>query len=139
MLSKGFGAGFNGPLTVVVDSTGQKNPKQIANAAAKALGQFPDVAAASAAGAERDRRGRNHLGYPRDGPSKETKNLVSSIRRPAAQVREQYGIDILVTGTTAINIDVSDKLSWALPVMLILSSGWRWCCSCSFSARCSCR
>jgi RND superfamily putative drug exporter len=30
LLSRGFGAGFNGPLTIVVDSTGQKNPQLIA-------------------------------------------------------------------------------------------------------------
>ena len=47
LLAKGFGPGFNGPLTVVVDATGKKNPKLIAVAASKALGKFPDVAAAS--------------------------------------------------------------------------------------------
>src|SRR4029079_3259305 len=58
---------------------------------------------------------------PRSGPStQETKNLVSEIRDRANTVRTRYGIDILVTGTTAMNIDVSNKLSSALPKMLIL-------------------
>jgi RND superfamily putative drug exporter len=124
LLSKGFGAGFNGPLTVVVDSTGQKNPKLIATRAADGLGQFPDVAAASAPALNKTAEVAIISVTPKSGPSTQaTKDLVSQIRDRAASVREQYGIDVLVTGATAINIDVSNKLSSALPVMLLLIVG----------------
>ena len=49
LLTQGFGAGFNGPLTVVVDASGNPHYKQVGAAATKELGQFKDVAAASTA------------------------------------------------------------------------------------------
>ena len=121
LLAKGFGPGFNGPLTVVVDATGKKHPEQIANAASKALGKFPNVATASAPIFNESGEIAIIAVTPETGPSSQgTTKLVSAIRKAAAPVREKYGIDILVTGTTAVNIDVSNKLSSALPVMLIL-------------------
>ena len=60
----------------------------------------------------------------KSGPSSQsTKQLVALIRQRAALVRHKYGIDVLVTGTTAINIDTSDKLSSALAPYLILVVG----------------
>ena len=121
LLATGFGPGFNGPLTVVVDATGKKHPEQIANAASKALGKFPNVATASAADLQRERRDRDHLRYPRDralesGDQKPGRRDPQSGEARAGEVR----IDVLVTGTTAVNIDISNKLSSALPVMLVL-------------------
>jgi RND superfamily putative drug exporter len=121
LLSRGFGAGFNGPLTVVVDSGGKTNPKLIATRVAQGLGKFPDVAAVSRPAVNATGEVAIISVTPKSGPStQETKHLVSEIRDRAAPARKQYGIDVLVTGTTALNIDVSDKLSSALPKMLIL-------------------
>ena len=124
LLSEGFGPGFNGPLTVVVDATGEKNPRAIALAASKALGTFPDVAAASAPVFNSTGEVSIISVTPKSGPSSQsTKQLVALIRQRAALVRHKYGIDVLVTGTTAINIDTSDKLSSALAPYLILVVG----------------
>jgi putative drug exporter of the RND superfamily len=124
LLTTGFGRGFNGPLTVVVDATGNDNPLAIANAEAKRLRGFADVAAVSAPSLNKTGQVAIISVTPTSGPSTEaTKSLVSAIRDDAAKVRANEGVDVLVTGTTAVNIDVSDKLSSALPVMLVLIVG----------------
>ena len=45
------------------------------------------------------------------------------MRDEAAEIRQESGINAMVTGTTAINIDTSDKLTAALPVFLVLVVG----------------
>jgi RND superfamily putative drug exporter len=45
------------------------------------------------------------------------------MRDVGADIRQESGIDAMVTGTTAINIDTSDKLTAALPVFLVLVVG----------------
>ncbi len=124
LLSRGFGPGFNGPLTVVVDATGKEHPRTIALAASKALGKFPGVAAASKPIPNSTGEISIIAVTPASSPSSEgTKDLVLAIRKAAVPVRAKYGIDILVTGATAVNIDISSKLSSALPVMLVLIVG----------------
>ena len=92
LLAKGFGPGFNGPLTVVVDATGKKHPEQIANAASKALGEFPNVAAASAPIFNESGEIAIISVTPETGPSSQgTTKLVSAIRKAAAPVRESMG------------------------------------------------
>jgi putative drug exporter of the RND superfamily len=124
LLTKGFGPGFTGPLTIVVDSTGQKDPTQIAKLVQQGLAGATDVAAVSNPIPNKTGEVSIISVTPKSSPSSEqTKTLVNAIRARADQVRQQYKIDILVTGTAAINIDVSDKLSSALPVFLILVVG----------------
>jgi uncharacterized membrane protein YdfJ with MMPL/SSD domain len=124
LLTRGFGPGFTGPLTIVVDATGQKDPTEVAKLVQKALTGATDVAAVSPPTANKTGEVSIISVTPKSAPSSEqTKDLVTSIRDRAQAVRQQYKIDILVTGTAAINIDVSDKLGSALPVFLILVVG----------------
>jgi RND superfamily putative drug exporter len=124
LLSKGFGAGFNGPLTVVVDATGKPNPVAIGKLAATGLGKFPGVAAASPAIPNATGDISIIQVTPKSSPSSTaTSHLVSQLRAGAAKVRQQYHISIYVTGTTALNIDISNKLASALPVLIVLIVG----------------
>ncbi|HKE78929.1 MAG TPA: MMPL family transporter [Solirubrobacteraceae bacterium] len=118
LLTAGFGPGFNGPLTVVVDaphlSGGEQ--KDLANKVVAGLKEFPGVAAVSPAT-------QNEAGdltvvkvTPTTGPaSDETKDLVTALRDKAGEIRDQTGIEAFVTGTTALNIDTADTLNAALP------------------------
>jgi RND superfamily putative drug exporter len=118
LLTEGFGPGFNGPLTVVVDaphlSGGEQ--KDLANKVVAGLKEFPGVAAVSPAT-------QNEAGdltvvkvTPTTGPaSDETKDLVTALRDKAGEIRDQTGIEAFVTGTTALNIDTADTLNAALP------------------------
>ncbi len=124
LLSKGFGPGFNGPLTVVVDATGLKNPRQIAKLTQEGLGKLPDVASVALPASNKSGDVSIIGVTPSSAPaSTKTNDLVELIRTRAAVIRQKYKVDILVTGTTAINIDVSSKLSSALPVFMILIVG----------------
>jgi len=125
LLTKGFGPGFNGPLTVVVDVSKRPSARGSAETvAAKQLATFPDVAAVSTPITNRTGDVFIIRVTPKSGPSSAaTKKLVSLLRSRADEVRKRFNVDGLVTGTTAINIDTSDKLSAALPVYLVVVVG----------------
>jgi uncharacterized membrane protein YdfJ with MMPL/SSD domain len=118
LLSEGFGPGFNGVLTVVVDGPGVPKDKQdeLAKAVTVELKKFPNVAAVS-------QPVQNEAGdvtiasvTPTSGPASDgTKDLVDYMRTKADELPERYGIEAYVTGTTALNIDTADTLAAALP------------------------
>jgi RND superfamily putative drug exporter len=124
LLTKGFGPGFTGPLTIAIDSHGKPYPKEIGRQAVALLKKFPDVVAVSDPVANKAGDVAIILVTPGSSPSSgATKDLVARVRDLAADVRQESGIDAMVTGTTAINIDTSDKLTAALPVFLVLVVG----------------
>ena len=117
-LTDGFGPGFNGTLTVVVDAPGldEGEQKQVADAVTEGLGDMPGVAAV--APAVQNEAGDLTIAQvtPTTGPaSAETEDLVATIREKADEVQADSGIRAYVTGTTALNIDTADQLSSSLP------------------------
>jgi uncharacterized membrane protein YdfJ with MMPL/SSD domain len=126
LLTDGFGPGFNGVLTVVVDAPGStpEQQKEIAKRASSGLAGLPDVATVS-------EPMQNEQGdvtivdvTPKSGPSSEaTEDLVAVIRDKADEVKRDTGIDVYVTGQTAINIDTSDRLSAKLPTYVLVVVG----------------
>jgi uncharacterized membrane protein YdfJ with MMPL/SSD domain len=118
LLSEGFGPGFNGVLTVVVDAPNatKEQQKEIADGITKTLEDFPNVAAVSPA--QQNEKGDVTIALvtPKTGPaSDETKDLVTYMRDQADALPQKYGINAYVTGTTALNIDTADTLAAALP------------------------
>ena len=118
LLTEGFGPGFNGVLTVVVDApeASKKQQAQLAHDITGTLAKFPNVAAVSPA--QQNERGDVTIALvtPETGPaSDETKDLVDYMRAKADALPERYGIEAYVTGTTALNIDTADTLAAALP------------------------
>ncbi|HWI73798.1 MAG TPA: MMPL family transporter [Baekduia sp.] len=125
LLTEGFGPGFNGPLTIVVDGDDRAGEtRRAADAVADELRRRPDVASIG-------RPTLNHAGdtailslIPRSGPStRRTKDLVQDIRDRAPALEQRLGADVLVTGQTAVNIDVSDRLGGALIPFLAVVVG----------------
>jgi putative drug exporter of the RND superfamily len=124
LLTKGFGPGFTGPLTIAIDSTGKPYPQEITKQAVGLLKRFPGVAAVSDPLANKSGDVAIIIVTPTTSPSSEaTKDLVGRMRDLASDVRQESGIDAMVTGTTAINLDTSDKLTAALPVFVVLVVG----------------
>ncbi|MEV8375322.1 MMPL family transporter [Kribbella sp. NPDC056861] len=127
LLAKGFGPGFNGPLTVIVDGANAKagtNLQQTADAIGKKIAALPDVAAVTPAAVNEAGDTAIVSAIPKSGPATtETKELVSRIRdlRPATVA--ETGATILITGTTAIGVDLSEKLADALPIFLVVVIG----------------
>lgn len=115
LLSEGFGAGFNGPLTVVADLKGVRAPAAAADRIAVSLKDLDGVVVV---GSPTLNEGKN-LGIisviPKDGPSAQaTTDLVGAIRDRGGAIREETGASIAVTGETATNIDISARMSQAL-------------------------
>jgi len=126
LLSGGFGPGFNGVLTVVVDAPGatKEQQQEVAKRSSSGLASLPDVAAVSEP-TQNEAGDVTIVGVtPKSGPSTDqTKDLVSVIRNKADEVRRDTGVNVLVTGQTAINIDTADRLAAKLPLYIIVVVG----------------
>ncbi|MDB5056034.1 MAG: hypothetical protein JWM44_4084 [Bacilli bacterium] len=124
LLSKGFGPGFNGPLVVVIDVLGKKNPKETAQNVSKALSSIPNVAYVSQPNWNQTNKVALVSVVPKTGPNSiETQDLVHYIRNETVALQKTEEVQLLITGATAVNIDVSEKLNSALPVFALVVVG----------------
>ncbi|WP_405984145.1 MMPL family transporter [Streptomyces sp. NBC_00872] len=123
-LAEGFGPGFNGPLTVVVDAKGAQDPKAAVATVAEKLAATDGVVSVSPAMFNKSGDTAIISATPSTGPSEEgTKDLVHTLREERAGLKADTGATMLVTGTTAVNIDVSQKLTDALvPYLAVVVS-----------------
>ncbi|MFF8645921.1 MMPL family transporter [Streptomyces sp. NPDC015345] len=124
LVSDGFGPGFNGPLMVVGDLRGADDPKAAAGEITKTISKLDDVL--TVAPPMFNKAGDTAIisVVPSSKPSGiETEDLVHSIRGTGAEITSDTGAEIMVTGTTAMNIDVSQKLNDALLPYLALVVG----------------
>ncbi|WP_040810857.1 MMPL family transporter [Nocardia concava] len=114
-LAAGFGAGFNGPLTVVVDAKGVADPKAAVERATETLAATSGVVSVSPAMFNQAGDTAMLTVIPKTGPAAtETKDLVHTLRGETDGLRAATGATVLVTGTTAMNIDLSQKMQDAL-------------------------
>jgi uncharacterized membrane protein YdfJ with MMPL/SSD domain len=123
LISEGFGPGTNGPLIVVVHAPGGFTKTQT-----EALDSYfqkvkahplPDVASIGQPVANPEHDLVVVEVVPKTGPNAPaTGQLINSINQVAAQGQKQYGLQTYVTGQTALNIDISSKLSSVLPLYL---------------------
>jgi RND superfamily putative drug exporter len=114
LLSAGFGPGFNGPLAVVV-VVDRADVDGSARTVAAELGRLDDVASVGEPQVAPDGRTAIISVVSASGPSTQgTKDLVDEVRHRVGQLEETSGAEIMVTGQTAVNIDIADKLGGAL-------------------------
>jgi RND superfamily putative drug exporter len=124
LLAAGFGPGFNGPLTVVADLDGVTDPQQAADTTAARLSKLANVATVTPPFLNEAKNLAIITVIPDSGPSADaTKNLVSAIRHDAPAIEQQTGARLAVTGQTATNIDISQKMSDALVPYLAVVVG----------------
>ena len=124
LLAQGFGPGINAPLLVVVDAPARLDPVAVAETATKDLAAVPGVASVSPPLQNAAKDVTVVEVIPTSGPSSlATKDLVATIRQKADAVAAPYGVRVLVTGPTALAIDVSAKLGAALPLYLLVVVG----------------
>ncbi|MBH1935372.1 MMPL family transporter [Streptomyces sp. AV19] len=124
LIADGFGPGFNGPLMVVVDAKDAKDPKKATQTVAKEVGGMGDVAAVTPPMPNKSGDTALFNVVPESKPSSErTEDLVHAIRDKGSSLKAETGATVLVTGTTAMNIDVSQKLDDALLPYLALVVG----------------
>jgi putative drug exporter of the RND superfamily len=123
LIAKNFGPGYNGPLTVVV--TGAPGRTQTgANAVADRLRTLPDIASVSTPRLNPAHDTAVISAVPAGAPSApSTTTLVNNIRSLAPGLGAADNVHLYITGTTALNIDVSNQLNSALPVYLVVVIG----------------
>lgn len=124
LLSDGFGPGFNGPLLVAIDSPEGTDAKSVADRMYRDVKGLDHVAAVDQAVVNKAGDTALLTVVPTSGPTTESTNdLVDAIRDKGSAVQDETGADVAVTGKTALNIDMSKKLSDALVPYLILVVG----------------
>ena len=124
IVSRSFGPGVNGPLLVVVDLSASANRPTAVQQAVSGIGKLADVAVVLPP--QTNPAGDTALVsvIPKSGPSStSTERLVSAIRGQSASLHDETGASLAVTGQTAVNIDISQKLSDAMAPYLGLIVG----------------
>jgi RND superfamily putative drug exporter len=122
-LAEGFGAGFNGPLVIVVEAPAGKVAAAAAQAQKTVTG-LGDVVAVTTPIPNKAGDTAILTAIPKSGPTDEaTKGLVAAIRAQEGTFAAATGATLAVTGTTALNIDISDKMTGALVPYLALVVG----------------
>ncbi|WP_079160107.1 MMPL family transporter [Streptomyces pactum] len=113
LVAEGFGPGYNGPLTMVVQTEGGGSAQEAARDVAGEISAREDVAAVGQPRLSRSGETAVLTVVPATAPaSAETADLVHALREPAL-VSDSHA-HVLVAGSTAMNVDVSQKLSDAL-------------------------
>jgi RND superfamily putative drug exporter len=121
VIEQHFGPGFNGRLALLVSTDSVDTTKAKAQEALGVLQGTPNLLAATPPNFSRDGRTALLGIIPKTGPTDEaTETLVHAVR---AKVKQVQGADIALTGQTAVGIDVSEKLSDAMPRYLLLVVG----------------
>ncbi|MFH9064561.1 MMPL family transporter [Streptomyces coeruleorubidus] len=124
LLSEGFGPGFNGPLMVVVDAKDSDDPKAAFTAVGDEIKGLEDVVTVTPPAPNKAGDTATITVIPDSKPSSvATEDLVHSIRGKGAGIKADSDANVLVTGQTAMNIDVSEKLNDALIPYLVLVVG----------------
>ncbi|MER6421860.1 MMPL family transporter [Streptomyces sp. NPDC001137] len=124
LLSEGFGPGFNGPLMIVVDAKDSDAPKAAADRVTDGIKGLGDVATVTPAVFNKAGDTATITVIPGSKPSSvQTEDLVHAIRDQGGEIKADTGAKVLVTGTTAMNIDFSQKLNDALIPYLALVVG----------------
>ncbi|MGW4028640.1 MMPL family transporter [Streptomyces sp. NPDC004838] len=114
-LADGFGPGFNGPLTVVVDAKGADDPEAAVRAVSDKLSGTDGVVSVSPARFDEAKDTAVLFAVPSTAPtSRQTQDLVRTIRDERHAIASATGADFKVTGTTALNIDLGRKMQDAL-------------------------
>jgi RND superfamily putative drug exporter len=139
LIAENFGAGTNGPLLLVVDTKGADDPAAAVDAAVAAVEDVktdiaavvppaPDPADAKAVEAYQGQLDTAQYAtitvIPKSGPSDaDTQDLVHAIRDGVEEVEAETGATVMVSGQTAIGVDISQSLADAFPKYLLVVVG----------------
>ncbi|MEU3959142.1 MMPL family transporter [Streptomyces buecherae] len=123
-LAEGFGPGFNGPLTIVVDAREATDPQAAVRIISDRISDTDGIVSVSRAGFNDADDTAVFRATPSTSPTDEkTKDLVETIRHDRPAVEERASATFEVTGTTALNIDIAAKVQSALVPYLVVVGG----------------
>jgi RND superfamily putative drug exporter len=119
LVREGFGPGWNGPLLAVVDASTADDPAQALTGAAEEIARLDGVELVAPPAVDRSGELALVTVVPTKAPdSDETEALVRDLR--ALDDRLPGGVDVLVTGYTAVMVDFSERVADTLPLYLAL-------------------
>ncbi|MGV1005702.1 MAG: MMPL family transporter [Candidatus Nanopelagicales bacterium] len=114
-LAKAFGPGFNGPLMIVVDAKGSDDPEAAITQIADKIAGTDGIAEVSPPMTSESGDTALFEAVPTTGPTDAaTTDLVNALRDSRASFTDGTGATFKVTGTTAVNIDLSGKIQGSL-------------------------
>ncbi|WP_180268885.1 MMPL family transporter [Streptomyces sp. Ru87] len=123
-LAEAFGPGFNGPLTIVVDARGSTGAKGAVESVVQQVGGTRGVVSVSSARFNEAGDTAVFQAVPSTAPTDEqTEKLVTSIRNDRSAIESRTGVTFAVTGTTAVDIDIAEKVQSALAPYLVVVVG----------------
>ncbi|MFI2753696.1 MMPL family transporter [Cellulomonas sp. P22] len=115
LLAQYFGPGYNGPLIVTTTIVGSSDPVGLMTDLQGEIAPMDGVAAVPLATPNQNADTGIVQVVPEGGPdSVQTEQLVQDLRDRHDELQRTYGVDISVTGTTAVGIDISERLGQAL-------------------------
>jgi RND superfamily putative drug exporter len=124
LITEGFGPGFNNRLVLVVSADSAERTGAAAQQVTAAVQGTPNLLAVTPPNLSRDQRTALLAVIPTTGPTDPaTERLVHDIRDRVAAIDGTDGVEVALTGRTAVGIDVSEKLSAAMPWYLLLVVG----------------
>ncbi|MEJ5914708.1 MMPL family transporter [Pseudokineococcus sp. 1T1Z-3] len=124
LVSAELGAGYNGPLVVTGEIVTSEDPLGLVADVAARVRELPGVADVPLAVPNPTADTMVVQVVPEEGPSSEsTEQLVADLRALEPEISADLGVDIAVTGQTAVGIDVSDRLSASLVPFALLVVG----------------
>jgi RND superfamily putative drug exporter len=111
-LAKGFGPGFNGPITMLADVSNQ-NSAEAAQIAVEMIKSQPEVAAVLPAIPTQDGKYQLITVYPKSSPqSEETSDFIAELREDVIPaIQKETGVTFQVGGIVAIFKDFGDVLT----------------------------
>ncbi|MEV2210069.1 MMPL family transporter [Streptomyces sp. NPDC050997] len=123
-LAKGFGPGFNGPLTIVVDAESAKDPKAAVAGTVREIGATDGIVSVSAASFNTAGDTAIFTATPATAPTDErTIDLIHTLRGDRPAIEKATDATFMVSGGTAGNIDSDQKVQGALVPYLGLVVG----------------
>ncbi|WP_405441620.1 MMPL family transporter [Streptomyces niveus] len=127
LTSEGFGPGFNGRLIAVVSGDDAASTAVAAKEATERIRGTKDVLAVAPPLLNKQGTTALLTVIPKAGPTDEaTEAVVHAVRDRVADIGDfagAEGADVALSGTTAVGIDVSEKVSDAMLVYLLLVVG----------------
>ena len=129
LITEGFGAGANGQIAAVVSLPQKLGETELLQTKADLATRFAELNNVESVVPAVDSEDGTKVLFqilPTSGPnSLETQQVVSDLRSAETAIENEFNVDLGITGFTAINIDLSQKLADALPlylgVVLVLS------------------
>jgi RND superfamily putative drug exporter len=127
LVAEAFGPGRESPMLLVVDGreiADERERPAAYGAVVEWAAGLDTVRNAQVIGMNEDGTGAQVMVTPETGPEDTaTEELLTALRDGEADVEEETGTTVGVTGLTAITVDVSERLSDALPVYLTVVIG----------------